>query len=301
MSVTIKNLVKVYGTQRAVSDVSFSAQPGEILGFLGPNGAGKSTTLKIATSYLVPTAGKVSVCGYDVTEKPAEVRQRTGYLPEHNPLYPEMYVREYLGFVAGLYGIRGRAKTQRIAELVELCGLGREQHKPISALSKGYRQRVGLAQALLHDPELLILDEPTSGLDPNQIVEIRKVIREIGAEKTVVFSTHILQEVQALCDRVIIINKGELVADSTVTELNASGDTSRFQVSVGFAEPLEKSLLEALPHVQQVTQQTGGFRVSASADPRRAIFELAVQQGNPILHLQPEKQSLESIFQGLTR
>ena len=217
MSVKVQSLTKIYGQQLAIDAVSFEAKRGEILGFLGPNGAGKTTTMKIITAFLPQSSGSAEVCGFDTAADPMAVRQRIGYLPEHNPLYREMYVREYLGFIAGIHKVA--KPRQRIAEMIELTGLGIEQNKPISALSKGYRQRVGLAQAMIHDPEVLILDEPTTGLDPNQLAEIRALIRRLGQEKTVIFSTHIMQEVQAICDRVLIINKGRIVADAPIAEL----------------------------------------------------------------------------------
>ena len=219
MSLQIKNLTKIYGLQKALNDISFTVNEGEIVGFLGPNGAGKSSTMKIATCYLPPTSGQVSVGGFDVVEQPMKVKQITGYLPEHNPLYLDLYVHEYLLFIGGLYGLNKQKLKARVGEMIELCGLTLEQNKKIEALSKGYRQRVGLAQALIHDPKVLILDEPTSGLDPNQLVEIRKLIKDISQNKTVIFSTHIMQEVQALCDRVVVINKGEIVADDSLDNL----------------------------------------------------------------------------------
>ncbi len=223
MSLKIQHLTKLYGTQKAVNDISFEVKQGEIVGFLGPNGAGKSTTMKIATGYIPATAGNVEVCGYDVQKAPSEVRQHIGYLPEHNPLYLDMYVKEFLDFIGGIYKIKKDIRQKRIAEVIELVGLGQEQQKKIGQLSKGYRQRVGLAQALIHNPPVLILDEPTTGLDPNQLAEIRSVIRTIGREKTVVFSTHIMQEVEAICDRVVIINKGQIVQDQSLEALKTSG------------------------------------------------------------------------------
>jgi ABC-2 type transport system ATP-binding protein len=220
MSITVKNLTKIYGTRPAVNNISFSVSPGEVVGFLGPNGAGKSTTMKIMTGYLPPTEGLVTVCDQDVANQ-RSVRQSIGYLPEHNPLYLDMYVHEFLNFIGKVYGIHGAELKKKVADTVERCGLTIEQNKKIDMLSKGYRQRVGLAQALLHDPQVLILDEPTTGLDPNQIVEIRHLIKSISVNKTVLFSTHIMQEVQALCDRAIIINRGEVVADDTISNLLA--------------------------------------------------------------------------------
>ncbi len=221
----VQNLTKIYGSQKAVNDISFEAKAGEIVGFLGPNGAGKSTTMKIATCYLTATSGNVEVCGYDVQQNPMEVRQNIGYLPEHNPLYLDMYVKEFLEFIGGIYGLKGQNLQKRILEVIELFGLTAEHKKKIGQLSKGYRQRVGLAQALIHDPKVLILDEPTTGLDPNQLAEIRQVIRNIGKEKTVIFSTHILQEVEAICDRVVIINHGIIVKDCPITEMRQMGKT----------------------------------------------------------------------------
>ena len=219
MSITVNNLTKIFGTQKAVDGISFSVKQGEILGFLGPNGAGKTTTMRVAACYLPPTSGTVTVCGYDVMESSIEVRKSVGYLAEHNPLYLDMYVREYLQFIGSLHNLKGKKLKSSVEKMIQLCGLSPEQNKKIGTLSKGFRQRVGLAQALIHDPEVLIMDEPTSGLDPNQIIEIREVIKNIGKEKTVVFSTHILQEVEAICDRVVIINEGKIVADSKVAEL----------------------------------------------------------------------------------
>jgi len=220
MSITVRNLVKIYGAKPAVNNISFSVNPGEVVGFLGPNGAGKSTTMKIMTGYLPPTEGLVTVCDQDVANQ-RSVRKLIGYLPEHNPLYLDMYVHEFLNFVGKVYGIHGAELKRKVEDTVERCGLTIEQNKKIEMLSKGYRQRVGLAQALLHDPQVLILDEPTTGLDPNQIVEIRQLIKSISVNKTVLFSTHIMQEVQALCHRAVIINKGELVADDTINNLLA--------------------------------------------------------------------------------
>lgn len=221
----VQNLTKIYGTQKAVNDISFEAKKGEIVGFLGPNGAGKSTTMKIATCYLTATSGTVEVCGFDVQKSPMEARKNIGYLPEHNPLYLEMYVKEFLEFIGGIYGLKGQNLQKRIDEIIELLGLTLEYKKKIGQLSKGYRQRVGLAQALIHDPQVLILDEPTTGLDPNQLAEIRGVIRNIGREKTVIFSTHIMQEVEAICDRVIIINRGNIVKDTSLSSLQQAGKT----------------------------------------------------------------------------
>lgn len=223
MSIKIQNLSKVYGTQRAVDDISFEVTKGEIVGFLGPNGAGKSTTMKILTGYLPATNGSVEVNGFDVKASPMQVKSSIGYLPEHNPLYLDRYVRELLEFAGSLYGLKGKTLQIKVAETIEMVGLGLEKHKKIGQLSKGYRQRVGLAQALIHNPDVLILDEPTTGLDPNQLVEIRDLIKSVGKNKTVIFSTHIMQEVEAICDRVVIINRGKIVANGTLSELKQGG------------------------------------------------------------------------------
>lgn len=225
MSITVQNLTKIYGTQRAIDSLNFTIKKGEIVGFLGPNGAGKSTTMKIITGFLSATEGSAEVAGLNVTEQPIEIKRKIGYLPEHNPLYVDMYVREFLHFMGSLYGINSKKLKSRVTEIIKLVGLSLEQHKKIGQLSKGYRQRVGLAHALIHNPEVLILDEPTTGLDPNQLVEIRNLIKEIGREKTVILSTHIMQEVEALCERVIIINRGKIVADRRVADILKEGKT----------------------------------------------------------------------------
>ncbi len=225
MSIEVKNLTKTYGTQNAIDNISFSLNPGEIAGFLGPNGAGKSTTMKIITGYLVPSSGVVTVAANDVQQKPLITKQLIGYLPEHNPLYLDMYVKEFLQFTGKLYGLDGNQLKIGIQDMIEKCGLTNEQGKKIGQLSKGYRQRVGLAQALLHDPQVLILDEPTTGLDPNQILEIRELIKNVSTNKTILFSTHIMQEVEALCNRVIIINKGKVISDTTLDDLRKEGVT----------------------------------------------------------------------------
>jgi len=301
MSVIVEALVKNYGTQRALDGISFEARPGEVLGFLGPNGAGKTTTMKILTGYIPAHSGRALVCGYDVAVSPLEARRQLGYLPEHNPLYKDMYVREFLTFAARLHRI-GQA-SRRIAEVVEQTGLGREAHKPISALSKGYRQRVGLAQALLHNPVVLILDEPTTGLDPNQLLEIRQLIRELGKEKTLIFSTHIMQEVQAVCDRVVIINQGKIVADDPIEQLQ-----SRLQgevcVTAEWTTPVAAPLLQKIPGVQRVQAQQGQ-RVQVFAkkgtDLRPALFQFSVEQKLVLIELHQESTSVEQAFQELTQ
>ena len=301
MSVIVKNLTKIYGSQKAVNNISFEAKKGEVLGFLGPNGAGKTTTMKIISCYIPQSEGEAIVCGHDVGEDPIEVRKMIGYLPEHNPLYKEMYVKEYLNFISKVHKV-GNAKS-RISDLVEMTGLGREQGKKINQLSKGYRQRVGLAQAMLHDPEVLILDEPTSGLDPNQLVEIRSLIKQLGKEKTVIFSTHIMQEVQAICDRVVIINQGNLVADDPIERLQAKvrGEIS---VSVEFLEKVEKATLSKISGVQTVRQgdKNQWFLTSKDGiDLRQEIFKFAVDKKLTLIELHKELNSVEDVFTKLTK
>ncbi len=320
MSLQIQNLTKIYGTQKAVANISFEATKGNIVGFLGPNGAGKSTTMKIATCYVPPTSGTVKVCGYDVMEFPLEVRQKIGYLPEHNPLYLDMYVQEYLEFMGGLYDLKGKVLKNRVAEMIELCGLGVEQHKKIATLSKGYRQRVGLAQALIHNPEVLILDEPTTGLDPNQILEIRKVIKEISKDKTVIFSTHIMQEVKALCNEVIIIKLGEIVANHTMNELqNLQNEVKIF---VEFAENIDIEIFRTLPQIKAIktinsrqfeltTQNNSKFHENNEnethenwenfTDIRAEIFRKTVENQWTLLEIRKEETTLEKVFYELTK
>jgi len=301
MSLYVSHLTKVYGQQKAVNDVSFSIEKGEIVGFLGPNGAGKSTTMKIATGFLPPTSGSVRVNDYDVTTHSLQVRKLTGYLPEHNPLYLDMYVHEYLHFIGRVFEIPSSLLKSRIPEIISLCGLAPEQNKKIEALSKGYRQRVGLAQALIHNPEVLILDEPTTGLDPNQILEIRKLIKDISQNKTVIFSTHIMQEVQAICDRVIVINRGEIVADDTVSNLlKHKGNVT---VVVEFEGEVNEEELRALPGVEEVKQlRRGSYRLSAREgfDLRPEVFRFAADKKLSLIGLKQEENTLEEIFRSLT-
>lgn len=300
MSVTVSHLTKVYGEQKAVNDISFEVATGQIAGFLGPNGAGKSTTMKILTGFIPPSAGKASVCGFDAMEQPLEVKRRVGYLPEHNPLYPDMYIREYLEFAARVHNMKGFAK--RIDDMIEQTGLVPERKKKIGQLSKGYRQRVGLAQAMLHDPEVLILDEPTSGLDPNQLAEIRQLVRKLGEEKTVILSTHIMQEVQALCDRAIIINKGVLVADDSIGALQARSKDSTV-VQVSFKEAADRTQFESIKGVMEVRNLDDTqllIRYVGEGDIREILFKKAVEHNLTLLSLQEEKQSLEDVFRQLT-
>jgi len=303
MSVVVTHLTKVFGLQKAVNNVSFEVQQGQVVGFLGPNGAGKSTTMKIATCYLPPTSGKVEVNGYDVVQSPMDVRKSVGYLAEHNPLYLDMYVREYLSFIASLHGLKGHAMEKRVKEMVELVGLTLEQKKKIGSLSKGYRQRVGLAQALIHNPPVLILDEPTTGLDPNQIVEIRQVIRQIGQEKTVIFSTHIMQEVEALCDRVIIINLGEVVADSEVQALRNLQQHKQVIVAE-FNSEVNAGLLgqiEGISHVKYLSMGRYEITADSTRDVRPDVFRMAAEQGLVLVGLKQQENNLEHIFQLLTK
>jgi ABC-2 type transport system ATP-binding protein len=302
MSIRISHLTKIYGHQKAVNDISFTIGKGEIVGFLGPNGAGKSTTMKIATGYLPPTSGTVLIDDLDVELYSLQVRKSIGYLPEHNPLYLDMYVHEYLHFVGNVYSISSAQLKSRIAEIIALCGLTKEQNKRIESLSKGYRQRVGIAQALLHDPSVLILDEPTSGLDPNQILEIRKLIRDVSANKTVLFSTHILQEVQALCNRVIVINQGQIVADDSVENLLHGHATSQ-TVVVEFDSPVKEEALKLLPGLKSITQVSPVvFRIVSQegVDLRTEIVRLAADHNLALVGLKQEENSLEDIFRRLT-
>lgn len=302
MSLVVKNLLKQYGSQKAVNEISFSVEAGEIVGFLGPNGAGKSTTMKIATGYVPPTAGEVTVAGFDVTAQPLAVKKVTGYLPEHNPLYTDMYVHEYLAFIGQLYGIHGKTLKSRVEEMVELCGLTVEQNKKIETLSKGYRQRVGLAQALIHNPKVLILDEPTTGLDPNQILEIRSLIKSISTNKTVIFSTHIMQEVSALCDRVIVINKGELVADDSLFNLMKLQGKS-ISLVVEFEGEVNESELNKISGVEKVVRiDASKVRIypKEGSDIRPEVFRFAADRKLSLLGLKQEEGSLENIFRELT-
>ncbi|PQJ11465.1 gliding motility-associated ABC transporter ATP-binding subunit GldA [Flavipsychrobacter stenotrophus] len=302
MSIKVSSLSKLYDTQKAVDNISFELKKGEIVGFLGPNGAGKSTTMKIITGYLPASGGKAEVCGFDVAEKPMEVRSRVGYLPEANPLYYDMYVREYLEFTAGIHKL-GKGAKQRIEEMIEMTGLSKEAHKKIGALSKGYKQRVGLAQAMLHDPEVLILDEPTTGLDPNQILEIRDLIRKIGAEKTVLLSTHIMQEVQAMCSRVIIINNGQIVADDSIENLREAG-AQQDVMMVSFDKAVDAKLLKQLKNVASA-ESVGDNKwklVSKSAEELpRELMQWALDQHVNITSMQAEVNSLEDVFRKLTK
>lgn len=301
MSIKVSNITKLYGEQKALNDVSFEVNTGDVVGFLGPNGAGKSTMMKIITCYIPQTTGEVKVCGFDVAEQSIDVRKNVGYLPEHNPLYLDMYVKEYLEFIAGLHKLPN--VKQRIAEMIEKTGLQVEQKKKIGALSKGYRQRVGLAQALIHDPQVLILDEPTTGLDPNQLVEIRNLIIEAGKHKTVMLSTHIMQEVEAMCDRVIIINKGQIVADKETGELQQHSGNIQV-ITVEFDKPAQKSALKNIAGVRDVhhvKDNVWQLHTTTDRDIRADIFQFAVSSKLAVLTMNKEEQRLEDVFKKLTK
>lgn len=300
MSISVSEVSKYFGAQKALDKVSFEIPSGQVVGFLGPNGAGKSTMMKIITGYLPPSSGQVNVCGLQIDGNDLEIRKRIGYLPEHNPLYLDMYVVEYLRFVAEIYKLPNRGK--RVKEIIETTGLAPEQHKKIGALSKGYRQRVGLAQALMPDPEVLILDEPTSGLDPNQIVEVRNLISNLGKEKTVLLSTHIMQEVKAICERVIIINNGIVVADEAASELEKGLSQSTAKIFVEYDHPIAPEKINAIKGVLSVSPKNNGWLVSVEEghDIRPQLFHLAVENNLIILTLTVERESLEQVFHSLT-
>jgi len=307
MDIVVENISKHYGSQKAVDEVSFTVKTGEILGFLGPNGAGKSTTMKAITCYLAPNEGDIRVGGLSIHEAPESIKSKIGYLPESNPLYVDMPVIEYLKFIAEIHGVARDKINGRIREMVEVCGLEGEKHKKIGELSKGYRQRVGLAQALIHDPEVLVLDEPTTGLDPNQIVEIRELIRKIGREKTVILSSHILAEVEATCDRILIINKGKIVADGTSGELRKKAEGReilRVGIENGEVNEVFKALqgLDGVDLVSFVTKSDGLYEVQskASRSSKREVFKLCVDRGWYLTELTPTETKLEDIFRELT-
>lgn len=305
MSIVLQHLTKLYGSQKALDNVSFSAGKGQIVGLLGPNGAGKSTTMKITTGYLLPNEGKVEVAGIDVVKNPKEARKHIGYLPEHNPLYLDMYIREFLEFTASIFGIKGPKRSARIEELIEITGLTAERRKKIGQLSKGYRQRVGLAQAMIHDPEVLILDEPTTGLDPNQIVEIRQLISTLGESKTVVLSTHIMQEVSAICHRAVIINRGKIVADQPIETLSQTLNQEPTLV-LKFKETYDIGWIKLLPGVLQMRNSAEKeFKVmiqkGQTDEMQTLIFKEAAKRNQILLGIDWEEASLESVFHELTR
>jgi ABC-2 type transport system ATP-binding protein len=301
MSIITKEITKIYGKQKALDAVSLEINAGEVVGLLGPNGAGKSTMMKIISCFLPPSSGEATVDGYDIFEQELEIKKRVGYLPENNPLYLDMYVREYLYFLAGIHKL-GRNKKVRINEIIDTTGLGLEQNKKIGALSKGYRQRVGLAQALLHDPSVLILDEPTSGLDPNQLLDIRSLIKEIGKEKTVLLSTHIMQEVEAICDRAIIIHHGKIVADDSTANLSKR-TAGKDIIRIEFSDKVEINKLQKIAGVISASlldDNIWEIEASQEKDIREDIFNFAVSNKISVLSLNREQQSLEEVFQLLT-
>jgi len=302
VSISVQKIIKKYGNQVAVNDVSFDVKKGEIVGFLGPNGAGKSTLMKIICCYLPPTSGTIKVCGFDIEEQSIDVRKHIGYLPENNPLYYEMYIKEYLEFVLGIRNWKGD-KKKRIAEMIDMVGLGVEQHKKIGALSKGFKQRVGLAQAIIHNPDVLILDEPTTGLDPNQLTEIRSLIKELGKEKTVLFSTHIMQEVEAICDRIIIINKGNLVANNDSKNIQSISNAIQI-ILVEFNQEIAIDELKRINNVENVVKQNANtylFSSKADSNCRLDIAEYAAANKKLILQMQIQENNLEAIFKELTK
>jgi ABC-2 type transport system ATP-binding protein len=301
MSVIVNQLTKKYDDQLAVNDISFKAKTGSILGFLGPNGAGKTTTMKMLCCYTPPTSGNATVGGYDILTHPLEVRRQIGYLPEHNPLYEEMYIKEYLQFVASIHRIADREK--RIAEIIEITGLGREQNKIIGTLSKGYRQRVGLAQAIIHDPKVLILDEPTSGLDMNQLQDIRSLITELGKSKTVIFSSHIMQEVEALCQEVVIIDQGKLVAFEDIESLRGKMKGSQVIILELLDKNVDTSILKSIKGVTSITNKDNKLHITtdASIDVRSDVFKVVVSHGWTLLEMHRERANVEEVFRQLTK
>ncbi len=301
MSISLQNISKKYAQQLAVNKVSFEIPQGQVVGFLGPNGAGKTTTMKIITAFIPPSEGSVAVCGIDVVKNPIEAKRNIGYLPEHNPLYTDMYIKEFLAFAARSQGMKNN--KSRIAEMIEATGLGPEQHKKINMLSKGYRQRVGLAQALIHDPKVLIFDEPTTGLDPNQIIEIRALLKNLGKDKTVLLSTHIMQEVQAVCDRVIIINEGNIVADASTDSLQQS-QSGKVVYIAEFSKEVNLDLLKTFLGNVGLNKMPGNkikIESKQNVDLREKIFKFAVDNNCTLLGMQKEEQNLEDVFRKLTK
>ena len=302
MSISIQDVSKIYGAQKAVNHINIEIPKGQVVGFLGPNGAGKSTTMKMITGFLAPTSGKIEVCGMHVAEQPMEIRKKIGYLPESNPQYYEMYVREYLAFLAHLHQL-GEQSTARIEEMISITGLSREAHKKIGALSKGYKQRVGLAQAMLHDPEVLILDEPTSGLDPNQIVEIRDLITTFGKQKTVLLSTHIMQEVNAMCQRIIIINQGNVVADNNIEDLKKIASTNTASIVLETKQNIESAAfngLSGVKNIETINNTTLRFNTEQSDILKKNILKRCIDLNLDVQSISSENNSLEDIFRSLT-
>ena len=303
MSIQVKELTKYYGTQKALDRISFQVKPGEIVGFIGPNGAGKTTAMKILTGYMMPESGEAWINGRNVFEEILKIRRDIGYLPEHNPLYTLMYVKEYLEYVSGLYRLAEKT-PERVREVIRLTGLEKEKTKRISMLSKGYRQRMGLAQAIIHDPGVLILDEPTTGLDPNQIAEIRNLISRLGEEKTVLLSTHLMQEVEAICDRIIVIHNGKIVADDKVQDISSKLEKNQQTVQVEFNRPVNESTLETIEGIsreRKIDDRQFLLESLIEEDIRQHIFDFAVQSGLTVLSMQRKEKSLEEVFQDLTK
>ena len=302
MSISVERVSKLFGSQHALYEVSFSVSSGEIVGLIGPNGAGKSTLMKIICTLLAPTSGEVRLDGSPITASSVEIRKHLGYLPENNPLYPDLYVREFLHYVAGLYNLN-RKSRDRVKEVIGLTGLGPEVHKKIGVLSKGYRQRVGLAQAIIHDPKILILDEPTTGLDPNQIVEIRNLISELGKEKTVILSTHIMQEVEAICQRVIIMNKGRIIANDLTGNISRHSGNKSHTIIVEFSEEINQEILQELPDIsgyRKLKSCAWLIEATGNSDIREELFKLAVKNKLVILSLHKKDKRLEDVFRELT-
>lgn len=301
MSIEVSHVVKQYGQQKAVDDLSFSVKKNEIVGFLGPNGAGKSTTLKIATGYVTPTSGTVKIAGIDVSQNPLEIKKRIGYLPEHNPLYLDMFVHEYLHFSGKFYGIKGSELKEKTFKVIDMCQLGVEQNKKIGQLSKGFRQRVGLAQALLHEPEVLILDEPTTGLDPNQLVEVRELIKTISTERTVLFSTHIMQEVQAICDRVIIINNGKMVADDSLSQILEG--SAKQVLEIEFTTVIDEAKLHDFKGIKKVLKKSNNvyeIELEFLEDARPEMMKYITNLGLPLIGIKQQETTMEQVFKSLT-
>ena len=300
MSVKVEKLTKKYGEQKAVDNIDFEIKTGEIAGFIGPNGAGKSTTMKILTGYIPPSSGEVYINETNIFKNPLSIRKQIGYLPEHNPLYLEMYIKEFLEYAAGTYKIKATKKL--IDNIIELTGLGIEQHKKIGVLSKGYRQRVGLAQALIHNPSVLILDEPTTGLDPNQIIEIRNLISDIGKEKTVILSTHIMREVEAICDRIIIIDKGKIVANKITSEIHSVSKEFFMTFVIEFDTEISIEKIKKIENVNDaVSVNKKQFIIQSDIDIRKKLFDFAVNNSIAVLSMQKKEKTLEEIFQELTK
>ncbi len=300
MSIQVNALTKIYGSQKAIDNISFEAKEGEITGLVGPNGAGKTTTMKILTCYMPPSEGQATVCGLDVNTQEQDIKKLIGYLPEHNPLYGSMYIKEYLQFIARVHKLPNI--KSKIADVIDMVGLGKEQHKRISQLSKGYKQRVGIAQSLIHDPKVLILDEPISGLDPNQLVEIRKMILNLKEGKTIIFSSHILQEVESICDKIVILNNGHVAADDEISKIESSY-SERLSIQVEFLNSINPTILQGLGqgvNIEAISSTKYLLHVENNEDIRADIFDLAVAHNNKLLNLSTSQQSLENVFKSVT-